>query len=100
MSKKIYNVLNKIYAVMMFTSFFAGFIPVIPFVIALFIGGEVGASIYSFIFSGYYPCVIALGSVGIIVGLIAMYIGKIEDLSLKSLEEKQEKDDTTEENQA
>ena len=85
MSRKIYKVLNKLYAGMMFVSFFAGFLPVIPFIIALIIGGETGSVIYTFLFSEYYPWVIALGSLSIIVGLVAMYVGKIEDLSLKSM---------------
>lgn len=83
---KVYNVLNKIYAVMMCVSFLAGIIPVIPFLIALFVGGEVGQIIYNICFKYFFPYVIALGSLSIIVGLIAMYVGKIEDLSLKSME--------------
>ncbi len=85
MSKKIYKILTKAYAIMMFVSFFAGFIPVIPFIAALFIGGNVGSNIYSFFFNDYYPWVIALGSISIVVGLIAMYVGKIEDMSLKTM---------------
>ena len=85
MSKKIYQILNKIYSVMMFVSFFAGFVPVIPFVVALFVGGKVGAGIYSFFFNEFYPVVIALGSISIVIGLIAMYVNKIEDMSLKSM---------------
>lgn len=88
MNKKIYAVLNKIYAVLMFTSFFAGFVPVIPFIVALIVGGDVGAGIYKFLFTDYFPWVIAVGSLSIIVGLVAMYIAKIEDLSLKSLDKK------------
>lgn len=85
MTKKIYSILNKIYATFMFVSFFAGFLPLIPFVIALIIGGEIGSAIYSFLFTDYFPWVIALGSLSILVGLVAMYIGKVEDLSLKSM---------------
>lgn len=91
MSKKIYRVLNKLYAGLMFVSFFAGFLPLIPFVVALIIGGDTGAAIYSFLFTDYFPWVIALGSLSVIVGLIAMYVGKIEDLSLKSLGADKEK---------
>ncbi len=90
MRQKIYRVLNKTYAVMMFVSFFAGFLPVIPFIVALVIGGEIGPAIYTFLFSDYYPWVIALGSASILVGLIAMYVGKIEDLSLKSMDNKEQ----------
>lgn len=92
MNKKIYRILNKTYAALMFASFFAGFLPVLPFIAALFIGGEVGPAIYKFLFSDYYPWVIALGSVSVLVGLVAMYVGKIEDLSLKSLDKKQSTD--------
>lgn len=88
MSKKIYRILNKIYAAMMFVSFFAGFVPVIPFIVALFIGGNVGSKIYSFFFNEYYPIVIALGSISVVIGLIAMYVNKVEDMSLKSMSPK------------
>ncbi|MBO5913209.1 MAG: hypothetical protein J6Q76_07045 [Clostridia bacterium] len=92
MSKTFFKVLNKIYAAMMFTSFFAGFLPVIPFIVAIIIGGKVGSEIFSFIINYYYPWVIALGSLSIVVGLIAMYVGKIEDMSLKSMiKDKKEK---------
>ena len=76
----------------MFASFFAGFVPVIPFIIALCIGGNTGAAIYQFLFSDYFPWVIAVGSIAIVVGLIAMYVAKIEDLSLKSMDNKKDKE--------
>ncbi len=77
---------------MMFVSFFAGFVPVIPFIVAVIIGGNFGAGMFSFFFNDYYPWVIALGSLSIVVGLIAMYIGKIEDMSLKSMVKKEKED--------
>ena len=82
----------------MITSFFASFLPVLPFIFALFIGGDIGASIYTFLFKQYFPWVIALGSLSLIVGLIAMYVAKIEDLSLKSL--KNDKEDELKEEDA
>lgn len=91
MSKKIFKILNKIYAILMFASFFAGFLPVIPLIVALCIGGETGPAIYKFLFSDYYPWVIAAGSVAILVGLIAMYVGKIESLSVKSMQNEDKK---------
>ncbi len=85
MRKKIYNVLNTIYGILMSVSFFAGFIPLIPFVIAVVIGGKTGESICLFLQKEYYPWVIILGSGAIIIGLIAMYVGKLEGLSLKKI---------------
>lgn len=89
MRNKIYRALNKIYAAMMVVSFFAGFVPVIPFIIALFVGGDIGAGIYSFFFKKYYPIVIALGSISVVIGLIAMYVNKKDDMSLKSMSKKE-----------
>ena len=91
MANKIYKVLNKVYAILMFASFFAGFLPVIPVIVALFIGGEIGPAIYDFCFNKYYPWVIAAGSVAILVGVIAMYVGKIEGLSVKSMKKGENK---------
>ena len=78
MRKKIFNILNKAYGILMFASFFAGFLPLIPFIIALIVGGETGEAISVFLYKQYYPWVIVVGSVAIIVGLIAMYVGKLE----------------------
>ena len=83
MRKKIYDLLNKIYGILMTVSFFAGFIPLVPFIIAIIIGGDIAEKISIFLYKEYYPWVIVLGSVSIIIGLIAMYVGKIEGLSVK-----------------
>ena len=96
MRQKIYNVLNKIYGIMMTASFFAGILPLVPFVIAIIIGGEAGANISTFLYKQFYPWVIIIGCVAIIVGLVAMYIGKIEGLSVKKVstsDKKEEKKD-------
>lgn len=85
MREKIYKILNKIYGVLMSVSFFAGFLPVIPFVIAIIIGGEAGEKIALFLYNEYYPWVIIVGSIAVVVGLIAMYVGKRQGLSVKSV---------------
>ena len=90
MRQKIYSVLNRIYGILMTISFFAGILPLIPFIVAIIIGGETGANISNFLYRDFYPWVILLGSVSILVGLAAMYVGKLEGLSVKkvSAEEK------------
>ena len=85
MRRKIYNVLKNIYGICMTVSFFAGFLPLIPFIIAIIIGGESAEAISLFLHKQYYPWVIALASVAVIIGLIAMYIGKLEGLSVKKI---------------
>ena len=95
MRKKIFNFLNRAYGLMMTVSFFAGFLPLIPFIIAIIIGGSTGEKIALFLYNDYYPYVIILGSVSVVVGLVAMYVGKLEGLSVKKVaadsEEKQDK---------
>ena len=85
MRNKIYNILKKTYGIMMTVSFFAGGLPLIPFIIAIIMGGQMGEAIAVFLYKQYYPWVIILGSIAIVVGLIAMYIGKLEGLSVKNV---------------
>ena len=95
MRKKIVDILNKIYGVLMTISFFGGGLPLIPFLIALIIGGPTAEKIALFLYNDYYPWIIMAGSIAIVIGLIGMYIGKIEGLSIKSVSadnhEKEEK---------
>lgn len=92
MRKKIVDILNKIYGVLMTISFFGGGLPLIPFLIALIIGGPIAEKIALFLYNDYYPWIIMAGSIAIVIGLIGMYIGKIEGLSIKSVSaDKEEK---------
>lgn len=89
MREKIVNVLNKTYGVLMGISFFAGFLPLIPFVVAIIIGGATAEAICLFLYNGYYPWVIVLASVAVLVGLISMYIAK-HDFSVNKKAKKTE----------
>ena len=92
MRKKIVDILGKIYGALMMTSFFAGILPLIPFIVAICIGGETGEKISLFLYKDFYPWVILLASVAILIGLVAMYISKTEGLSLKSVTAKNEEE--------
>lgn len=85
MRKKIFDAFNKIYGILMTISFFGGALPLIPFIFALIVGGSLGEKISVFLYDQYYPWVIICGSVALIFGLIAMYIGKLEGLSIKNI---------------
>lgn len=85
MRKKIFDILNKIYGILMSVSFFGGVLPLIPFIFAIIVGGELGEKISVFLYNDYYPWVIISGSIALVLGTIAMYIGKIEALSVKSV---------------
>ena len=75
-------------------SFFAGILPLIPFIIAIIIGGEMGANISNFLYKEFYPWIIVMGCVAILIGLIAMYVGKIEGLSVKNAAPKEKNEDS------
>ena len=91
MREKLYNILHKLYGITMSIAFFGGFIPVIPFIIAIIIGGSMGEAISVFLYKQYYPWVIALASAAIIIGIVAMYIGKLEGLSVKKISTEEKK---------
>lgn len=74
MRLKIAAVLKKIYGILMSVSFFVGFLPLIPFIYAIIVGGELGEKIAVFLYNDFYPWVIVAGSVAILVGLISMYL--------------------------
>lgn len=85
MRKKIFGFLNNIYGIAMTASFFAGFLPFIAYIVALIVGGSTGEKIALFLQNDYYPYVIIVGSVALVIGLIAMYVGKLEALSIKNV---------------
>ena len=74
MKTKIYDILNKAYGITMMISFFAGLLPLIPFIVAIIIGGDIATNISTFLYVQYYPWVIALASVSVLIGLIATYV--------------------------
>ena len=84
MREKIYNIMNRVYGATMFVAFFGGVLPLIPYIIAVIIGGSTGEAISLFLYKQYYPWIIALASVAVVIGLITMYIGKQQALSAKS----------------
>ena len=76
MREKICKMLNKVYGAVLMVSFFAGILPLIPFIIAIIIGGETGEAISLFLYKEYYPWVISAAAVSVIIGWIASYIKK------------------------
>ncbi len=83
MREKIFKILNKIYGALLLVSFFAGLLPLFAFIAAIAIGGSTGEQISLFFYNEYYPYVIAIAAVSVIVGLVAMYIGKMQGFSVK-----------------
>lgn len=88
MKEKLYRILNKVYGITMFAAFFGGVIPLIPFLISIAIGGPTGEALTNFFYQKYYPVIIALASIAVVIGLIAMYVRGEQALSTKSLGKK------------
>ncbi|MBR2824110.1 MAG: hypothetical protein IKE24_10540 [Clostridia bacterium] len=87
MREKIEAVLKKLYGITMSVAFFGGVLPLIPFLIAMIIGGGeggTGETIAVWLYKQYYPWVIALASIAVVIGLIAMYVGRQEAMSTKA----------------
>ena len=93
MRERIFKICNTVYGVLMTVSFFGGVLPLIPFIVALIVGGKTGEAISLFLYNDYYPWVILAGSIAVVVGLIAMYIGKLEGLSIKKMSADQTKEE-------
>lgn len=88
MQQKLFKILSKVYGITMSVAFWGGLLPLIPFIVAICIGGTTGEAISLFLYKQYYPWIIALASIAVIIGLIAMYVGKVEALSTKSFNTK------------
>ena len=94
MREKIYNVLKKLYGLTMTVAFFGGVLPLVPFLVAMMIGGGAGGTgeaVSTWLYKQYYPWIIALASIAVLLGLIAMYVGKQEAFSTKSFGIQKEK---------
>jgi len=98
MREKIYEMLNKTYGVIMMVAFFAGIIPLIPFIIAIIIGGSTGEAIALFLDETVYPWIIVLASIAIIIGLIAMYVKKEKAFTVEDGKKYTEKSSLNEKN--
>lgn len=83
MREKIYNVLNKVYGATLIVAFFAGVLPLFPFIAALIIGGDVGEAICVFLYKDYYPWVVVASAIAVFIGWISLYFLKNEKKGLK-----------------
>lgn len=90
MRMKIYNIINKIYGILMTAAFFAGVLPIIPFIVAICIGGSTAEAICLFLYNDYYKWVILAASVAVLIGLVGLYVSKQQGLTVKSVDKKSE----------
>ncbi len=90
--KKISQKLYTVFGWGVCISVFAGALCFLGFVIAIIIGGDTGAAIAVAIKSTCFPWLIKLTSVAVGIGLIGMYLGKDEALSISSDKKDAEED--------
>lgn len=74
MREKIYMFLTKVYGILMSVSFFAGILPVVPFLAAILVGGTIGEAIAVFLYKTYYTWVIAGAAIAVLLGFVATYL--------------------------
>jgi hypothetical protein len=72
--KKLSNVLKTIFGYGIMISLFAGGLTFFGYVAALFIGGDVAATICVVIYNNILPAVIYLAVTMVLLGLVAMYL--------------------------
>ena len=82
--RKFNNLLKKVYGTLMTVSFFGGIVPLIPFVVAIAMGGTAGEAIALFLYEEFYPWIIAIGSIAVLVGLVSIYTEKLIPIEEKS----------------
>lgn len=80
--EKITEILNTIFGWGVFLATIAGGLAFFGFLIAIIIGGANATALSVFIHKQYFPVIIRIASATILIGLIAMYFGKVEALSL------------------
>lgn len=82
--KKITEVLSVIFGWGAFIAMTLGAASFLGFLLALMIGGESGQSLAIFLQDKYFPWVIRFSSFVVGSGLVAMYAGKEQALSLRA----------------
>ena len=90
--KKISQMLYNLFGWGVYISVFAGALCFLGFVVALIMGGDTGAAIAVAIKSTCFPWLIKLTSVAVGLGLIGMYFGKEEALSIAADKKEAEED--------
>ena len=83
--KKMSDILKTVFGYGIMITLVVGGLTFFGYVAALIIGGDLAEKICVFLQKQYYPVVIVVGALAIVVGWIAMYVGKKEGLSIKEM---------------
>lgn len=90
--KRAAECLNKVFGWGIYVCLFAGGLAFFGFLAAIIMGGEGGEALAVMIQKQYFPMVIRVASATIGLGLLSMYLGKEQALSLVSDKKEAEKE--------
>ena len=90
--KKVAQILYQLFGWGAYISIFAGAACFFVFVIALIIGGDTGAALAVMIKGSWFPMIIKLTSVSVGLGLLGMYFGNEQALSMTADKKEAEED--------
>ncbi|MBQ9163112.1 MAG: hypothetical protein IJX74_07570 [Clostridia bacterium] len=72
--EKAAKVLSYVYGIGIAVALFAGALSVLGYVVAMIAGGDTAAQICKFIYKDFYPVIVYLSSITILLGLLKMYV--------------------------
>lgn len=72
--EKVAKILTYVYAIGIAVALFAGALSSIAYVVAMVIGGDTAKEICRFVYKDFYPVIIYISSVSILIGLLKMYV--------------------------
>ena len=81
--KKASAFLKEIFGWGMMICLFAGGLTFFGYVVALIVGGDAAALICTFIYKKFFPVIVYISSVLVMLGLVAMYLNGEFELSAK-----------------
>ncbi|MBE6694535.1 MAG: hypothetical protein E7589_07205 [Ruminococcaceae bacterium] len=68
------KVLSYVYGIGIAVALFAGALSVIGYVVAMIAGGDTATEICKFIYKDFYPVIVYLSSITVLLGLVKMYV--------------------------
>lgn len=80
--KKISQIILWIFGISITLCLLAGALALVGFLVAFCIGGETAAAICLFVHKTYFPVVIKVTTLSAGIGLLGMYLSKMQALSL------------------
>ncbi len=86
--KKISSFLRTVFGYGIMISLFLGAAGFFGYVAALIVGGDTAAEICKFIYKSFYPLVIKLSVVMVLLGLVAMYLNGEVSLTVSNKNKK------------